>query len=323
MFRDQTNTPFNNGDIISAGAGPHILDLGNDEDRALGVHLQNTTNSAAIQFLANIGDLDANALSLTFDVEAWDRLAVDEGLDPTTASQVGFRVSAEFDFGNGFESAIDFGEVLLSDLVDPTDALLDGNLDTNRAEFTLRGGAPFAEAQQLRLLFEADETTTSPGWVFGLDDVELEFDFLGDFDGDNQLTLNDVNLLGAAIRHSGLERFDLTGDGLVDADDIEFWVLDLFGTSLGDANLDNTVDFSDFLRFAQNFGSEELVVWQDGDFDADGAVGFSDFLAFSRAFGITGTSQSAAQAASVPEPNALLLGIFSLGVVGLLTRRRR
>ena len=44
----------------------------------------------------------------------------------------------------------------------------------------------------------------------------------------------------------------------------------------------NEVDFSDFLRFASNFGTDNRVVWEDGDFDADGVVGFSDFLAFLR-----------------------------------------
>jgi len=44
---------------------------------------------------------------------------------------------------------------------------------------------------------------------------------------------------------------------------------------------DGDVGFTDFLLFAQSFGSEDEVF----DLDSDGFVGFSDFLAFAGAFG--------------------------------------
>ncbi len=50
---------------------------------------------------------------------------------------------------------------------------------------------------------------------------------------------------------------------------------------------DGAVDFTDFLKFAQHFGTREGGVGYDAryDLDADGTVGFSDFLLFAGRFG--------------------------------------
>ena len=319
VFRDRTNTPFNTGEVTVAGAGPRILDLGLDSDRALGVHLADVEDTAAIQFLAELNELPAaNALELSFNLEVWDKVLGEiETVDGS--DRVGFRVSAEFDFGDGFEPLIDLGEVVLDGLNDPTDVLLDGNADENREQFSILGGAPFADALAVRLLLEADASTATPGWVFGIDDVELDFSFRGDFDGDGELTLDDINLLGAATRNSGLLDFDINSDGDVDSSDVEFWVLDLFGSTLGDTNLDNEVDFSDFLRISANFGTDDPVVWQDGDFDGDGLVGFSDFLAFARGFNL-GVEQT--EVAAVPEPTTLTSALILFFSITLLRKRR-
>ena len=51
----------------------------------------------------------------------------------------------------------------------------------------------------------------------------------------------------------------------------------------GDANLDGTVDFDDFMELSKNFGQEGT--WSEGDFDADGKIEFDDFLTLSANFG--------------------------------------
>ncbi len=50
---------------------------------------------------------------------------------------------------------------------------------------------------------------------------------------------------------------------------------------------DGTVDFNDFLTFAQNFGkrTEDADYNARIDLDQDGTVGFSDFLKFVQNFG--------------------------------------
>ena len=176
-----------------------MINLGIRSDRALGTHVAEAEDTAAIQFVANLDELNANALEVSFDIEAWDRVSA---LEATDLEQIGVRVSAEFDFGFGFESAIDFGEVALANLSPPSGDLLDGNAAANRESFTLSGGAPFQEAEAIRLLFETDGSLTSPGWTFGIDDVQLDFSFIGDFDSDGELTLDDLNLL--ARRRQGI-----------------------------------------------------------------------------------------------------------------------
>ena len=84
----------------------------------------------------------------------------------------------------------------------------------------------------------------------------------------------------------------------------------------GDANLDDEVNFADFLILAKNFGQDGA--WREGDFDGDGTVRFSDFLALGENFGRAAT----ALAASVPEPTAANIATFGLlGLIGFRKRR--
>jgi hypothetical protein len=91
-------------------------------------------------------------------------------------------------------------------------------------------------------------------------------------------------------------------------------------TVSGDANHDNTVNFSDLLTLAQHYGTSNAH-WEDGDFNFDGAVNFTDLLALAQNYGSSvslGSSPALAAAATVPEP---ALAIAAAGV--LLTARRR
>jgi len=82
----------------------------------------------------------------------------------------------------------------------------------------------------------------------------------------------------------------------------------------GDTNGDRSVNFSDFLTLADNFGGPGT--WPQGDFDGNGMVLFPDFLSLAENFG-----SGVATAQSVPEPSSWTLG-FCLCTV-LLRRRRR
>ena len=91
-----------------------------------------------------------------------------------------------------------------------------------------------------------------------LDDVDLDFLFSEIRNG-----VNDVQL-------------DLDGNGLVNAMDANFWVQDIKGTHLGDANLDYSVDEMDFeLWESQVFSGE--TGWAEGDFNGDGRTDVRDF----------------------------------------------
>lgn len=101
---------------------------------------------------------------------------------------------------------------------------------------------------------------------------------VGDFDGDGQLTIADIDQLTEASAGGNNDAmFDLTGDGLVNAADIEYWVVELKGTQLGDANLDGQVNGADFdIWMANRFRT--LRLWSRANFNGDQYVDGRDLL---------------------------------------------
>jgi hypothetical protein len=106
-------------------------------------------------------------------------------------------------------------------------------------------------------------------------------------------------------------------------------------TLLGDANLDGTVNGSDFSILAANFG-KGVTNWDQGNFLFGSAVNGADFSALASNFGkgdngadasITPADIAALDAfaaangllADVPEPASI--GLVALGAIGFLARR--
>ena len=106
-----------------------------------------------------------------------------------------------------------------------------------------------------------------------------------DFDSNGSCDLNDIDLLITEIAAGTNEgAFDLNGDAVVDTADRDLW-LELAGEMnlasgnpylLGDANLDGSVDVSDFNLWNGNKFTGQAL-WSAGDFSADGSVDVSDF----------------------------------------------
>ena len=96
-------------------------------------------------------------------------------------------------------------------------------------------------------------------------------------------------------------------------------------TRYGDANLDGTVNLTDFNRLAANFGATERS-WFDGDFDYNGGVNLADFNLLASNFGLGAAGAMvmpgdwSALAAAVPEPT---VGTLVLGAAALMCRVRR
>ena len=111
--------------------------------------------------------------------------------------------------------------------------------------------------------------------------------------------------------------------------------IEIMYTLLGDANLDNAVNGTDFAILASNFNKADASGhsgWDEGDFNYDGSVNGSDFAQLASNFN-KGASQSADLAAldsfasangflaDVPEPASA--GLLIAGTLGALARRRR
>lgn len=99
----------------------------------------------------------------------------------------------------------------------------------------------------------------------------------GDLNSDGVTDANDIDLIYAEIQvPTGDAIFDLTGDTLVNQDDVDQLVLNMIGTHYGDADLDGDVDIADFVVLAANFGRADASSWSEGNFDGTGGVAFRD-----------------------------------------------
>jgi len=98
----------------------------------------------------------------------------------------------------------------------------------------------------------------------------------------------------------------------------------------GDANLDGTVNFTDFGTLLQNYNKAVTGGWTSADFNDDGVVNFTDFGSILQNYNLSlgaapsGLASDTAQIAgssSVPEPASLGL-LTALGAATLVRRRR-
>ena len=148
--------------------------------------------------------------------------------------------------------------------------------------------------------------------------IRVEEPIAGDFNFNGELDAGDIDLLSIeAKKEAPTPAFNIAGDAEVDAVDRLFWVENLKGTFLGDANLDGKVDFFDFIDLANGFNKPGG--WAQGDFNGNQMVDFLDFIDQASNFG-----QPLQEAAfAVPEPASLSLSLWLLMPILFLRRSRR
>ncbi len=149
------------------------------------------------------------------------------------------------------------------------------------------------------------------GIALPMDSVPLYF---ADFDGDEQLDADDIDLAFAG----GFD-IDLDGDG--DTEDVAELVEGLLATAFGDADLNQKVDMADLDALGKAFG--QSGGWANGDFDGSGDITLADLDVLGRTWGFDNTPDSGPPVfifESVPEPASALL-LLAGGLA--LARRRR
>jgi hypothetical protein len=113
--------------------------------------------------------------------------------------------------------------------------------------------------------------TPSPGMV------DFDTGIPGDLTGDGVVDAADINTLFAAINAGDPPaEFDLDGNSVVDQLDVRFLVQDILGTFLGDANLDGRVNAADLNQVGLNWRETNVMGWELGDFNGDGFVNAMD-----------------------------------------------
>ena len=149
----------------------------------------------------------------------------------------------------------------------------------------------------------------------------------GDYNGNQQFDVSDVDILAAALRAGSDDRalYDLNGDDVVDWSDHRFWVRFYARTYVGDANLDGEFNTTDLVQIFAEGKYEDGVVgdatWGSGDWDGDSEFTTSDLVL---AFQDGGYEQGPHTAAgAVPEPTSLTMLTLVLPLLGGLRWSRK
>ena len=107
--------------------------------------------------------------------------------------------------------------------------------------------------------------------------VDFSGNTVGDFNGDGEVTTDDIDVLQNAVRaNTDVLYYDLDGDLSVDTGDVNFLVQNVIGTFIGDAQLDGQVDAADLNQVGVNWRRTNVAGWGQGDFTGDGRVDAAD-----------------------------------------------
>lgn len=232
------------------------------------------------------------------------------------------RMRVEFFDAAGFGSFLEDTEVVIFDPAnDPGfnfTTLRNPNFEDKWVEAVSVVTVPdFAAFARLAVIF--DQVNNAGGLVFmdtaSIVNLTAGAPATGDFNFDGVLNSNDLNMLQLAVSGDldpGDNRFELTGDSVLNAADIAAW--QALGGVPGDYNGDGSVDAADYTVWRDSLGSTTSLA---ADGSNNGVIDQADYGVWKTNFGSPAT---AAVTAAVPEPTGLLLAGVLLAL-GLATRR--
>lgn len=127
----------------------------------------------------------------------------------------------------------------------------------------------------------------------------------GDFNGDVQVNIADIDLLLAALHAGSVDPiYDVSRDGEVTLDDLNFLITNLVqtssgtGTWYGDVDLDGDVDRTDAAAVSVQFGRAGTPTWASGDWDASGTTDLADMAKLQANLGNPATAPGSPAAAA-------------------------
>ena len=102
-----------------------------------------------------------------------------------------------------------------------------------------------------------------------------------DFNQDQRIDVLDIDRLLVAVRQRQM-RFDLNRDAMVDRRDVGIYVAQVFGSWIGDANLDGSFDSQDIVQIFESNEYDDGIsrnsTWEDGDWNGDGEFDSDDLV---------------------------------------------
>ena len=151
--------------------------------------------------------------------------------------------------------------------------------------------------------------------------------FLGDFNADGLLQVNDIEALTTEVlQNTNDPLYDVNQDGFVDQADRTFWVEQIAFTYFGDADLNGLFNTSDLTLVFQAGEYEDDAIgnstWSTGDWDGDREFATGDLVTAFQAAGFESGPRQSVRA--IPEPNtASLLLIATACILSSRTNRAR
>jgi hypothetical protein len=144
----------------------------------------------------------------------------------------------------------------------------------------------------------------------------------GDFNRDGVLTSTDIDdLTSQSASGMNSTEYDLNADAIVNQADVTVWIRDVFGSWVGDSDLNREFNSSDLVIVLASgkYESGTPSVWTEGDFNGSGLTDSGDLVAALADGGYEAGPRAAT--AAVPEPASAVL--ISFGMMSCVVRRRR